>query len=116
MAQALADWLHRRPHLAARHGDALAVLLAAVAWPDQGSGEGVLSLSRAFLRAGARGTIATLWPVGPPAADLMARFYPRLAAGEPPAEALAAAKRELRRGRWGHPLYWAPFVLVSQSP
>lgn len=43
MAQWLADWLHRRPHLAARHGDTLAVLLAAVAWPDQGSGEAVLS-------------------------------------------------------------------------
>ncbi|RZL11913.1 MAG: hypothetical protein EOP40_00845 [Rubrivivax sp.] len=43
MASWLADWLRRRPHLAARHGDTLAVLLVAVAWPDQGSGEAVLS-------------------------------------------------------------------------
>jgi hypothetical protein len=43
MASWLADWIRRRPHLAARHGDTLAVLLVAVAWPDQGSGEAVLS-------------------------------------------------------------------------
>jgi CHAT domain-containing protein len=79
-------------------------------------GEGVMSLSRAFLRAGARGTVATLWPVGPPSSELMAHFYPRLAAGEPPAEALRNAKLELRRGQWASPLFWAPFVLVTQAP
>lgn len=79
-------------------------------------GEGVLSLSRAFLRAGARATIATLWPVGQGTASFMDRFYRDLAAGVPPASALRNAKLALARGPRGNPLYWAPFVLVSRTP
>lgn len=79
-------------------------------------GEGVLSLSRAFLRAGARATVATLWPVGPSTADLMGTFYRELAAGIPPADALRNAKLAMARGTQASPLYWAPFVLVTQAP
>lgn len=78
-------------------------------------GEGVLSLSRAFLRAGASGTVATLWPVGPATADLMGAFYQELARGESPAAALRRAKLALRRGRWGNPFHWAGFTLVMQG-
>jgi CHAT domain-containing protein/tetratricopeptide (TPR) repeat protein len=78
-------------------------------------GEGALSLSRAFLRAGAGGTIATLWPVGAGAAPLMAAFYRELAAGRPPAQALRHAKIAQRRGGgpFAAPLHWAAFTLVS---
>jgi CHAT domain-containing protein len=76
-------------------------------------GEGVLSLSRAFLRAGASGTVATLWPAGPATADLMGAFYPALARGETPATGLREAKLALRRGRWSNPFHWASFALVS---
>jgi CHAT domain-containing protein len=79
-------------------------------------GEGVLSLSRAFLRAGARATVATLWPVGPSTAELMGTFYRELAAGAPPTDALRHAKLALARGTQGSPLYWAPFVLVARAP
>jgi hypothetical protein len=41
-AQVLSGWLAARPWLAASHGEVLAVLMAAVAWPDQGSGVGLL--------------------------------------------------------------------------
>lgn len=41
-AQVLSGWLAARPWLAASHGEVLAVLMAAVAWPDQGSGIGLL--------------------------------------------------------------------------
>lgn len=78
-------------------------------------GEGVLSLSRAFLRAGARGTVATLWPTGPASADLMAAFYPALARGEAPAAALREAKLALRHGQWSNPFHWAGFVLVTRG-
>lgn len=37
-AQLLSGWLASRPWLAVAHGEVLAVLLAAIAWPDQGSG------------------------------------------------------------------------------
>lgn len=41
-AQVLSGWLAARPWLATSHGEVLAVLMAAVAWPDQGSGIGLL--------------------------------------------------------------------------
>ena len=73
-----------------------------------------MSLSRAFLRAGAGGTVATLWPVGPATPDLMAAFYGALAEGATPARALRSAKLVLRSGAaYPNPYYWAPFTLVS---
>jgi len=77
--------------------------------------EGVLSLSRAFLRAGAGGTVVTLWPVGPATAELMQAFYHALARGAPPAAALREAKLGLRRGAWSNPFHWAPFELVTRD-
>ena len=79
------------------------------------AGEGVLSLSRAFLRAGASGTVATLWPVGPATADLMGAFYPALARGAAPAVALRHAKLALRHGGWTNPLHWAAFTIVTRG-
>jgi len=77
-------------------------------------GEGVLSLSRAFLRAGASGTVATLWPVGPATADVMAAFYRELARGRPTADALREAQLEQRRGRWSNAFHWAGFTLITR--
>lgn len=75
--------------------------------------EGVLSLSRAFRRAGAAATIATLWPVGGGAAALMTDFYAGVARGETAAEALHQAKLKALEGPYGSPLYWAPFVYLA---
>lgn len=59
-------------------------------------GEGVLSLTRYFFQAGARGVVASLWELPDrSAADLFSRFYRHLAAGESVSGALAAAQREL---------------------
>jgi CHAT domain-containing protein len=80
------------------------------------SGEGFLGLTQAFLEAGTRGVVASLWPVADRStADLMASFYRRLARGVAPATALAEAQRELlgRGGLDAHPARWAPFVLVG---
>ncbi len=77
-------------------------------------GEGVQSFSRAFLAAGARSTVTTLWRVADaPTADFMRRFYLRLAQGETKAAALRAAKLSfLRSGnQLAQPQYWAAFVL-----
>jgi CHAT domain-containing protein len=95
-------------------GDALVILSGC----DTGTGriaggEGVLSLSRAFLRAGASATVATLWPIGSGSAGLIGEFYRQLANGVPPHEALRQAKLRALRGRFSHPLYWAPFVFVG---
>jgi CHAT domain-containing protein len=79
------------------------------------AGEGVMSLGRAFLRAGAGGVVATRWPVGDPTVAFMQAFYAALAHGEAPADALTTAKRVLLRGRYSAPLYWAPFVLITDG-
>ena len=79
------------------------------------AGEGVLSLSRGFLFAGAASLLASLWEVADGAtAELMVELYRRLGAGQTKAEALRGAKRLLRESsRHGHPYYWASFVLTG---
>ncbi len=77
-------------------------------------GEGLLGLTRGFLYAGSSRVMASLWPVRDRAtAELMQRFYRALLReGQPPAAALRAAQRSLRREpRWRDPYYWAPFVV-----
>jgi len=79
----------------------------------QAGGEGVMSLSRAFLHAGAGATVATLWDVpdapGPVFADVL---YRELANGSPLGEAAAEARRELRR-LGAPPRAWAAYVLTG---
>lgn len=77
-------------------------------------GEGVQSFSRAFLAAGARSTVTTLWRVADgPTAEFMRLFYGRLARGETKAQALRGTKLEFlhSRSELAHPQYWAAFVL-----
>jgi CHAT domain-containing protein len=72
--------------------------------------DGMPGLQRAFLRAGARGVIATLWPVEDVYAGQFATdFYRRYTAGVPAARALAETQRAwmqpppgLRAGEQAH--------------
>ncbi len=79
-------------------------------------GEGVLGLSRAFLFAGARSLLASLWQVEDRStAELMLAFYEHLQSGSDPGTALREAKLELlARPRTAHPFYWAPFILTGR--
>jgi CHAT domain-containing protein len=83
------------------------------------NGEGVLGLSRAFLYAGARATLVSLWSVNDAAtADLMPRFYAGLKQGLPPDSALRQAKLNMLRGSnplWRHPYFWAAFVMTGPA-
>ena len=74
-------------------------------------GEGVISLTRAFLAAGAGAVVGTLWPVQDDlAAELVQRFYAALARGDAAAEALRAAQQQMFAD--GHPhRFWSAFVL-----
>ncbi len=82
------------------------------------AGEGVQGLARAFFHAGAQSVLVSLWNVNDSAtADLMKRFYTGLKAGLSKEEALQAAKLAHLRapgGRWRHPYFWAPFVLIGE--
>ena len=80
------------------------------------AGEGVVGLPHAFLAAGARGAVVTLWRVGDrSAADFMEAFYRALKAGRLPADALLEVRRSwiARGGSRGEPSEWAPFILVG---
>ena len=77
------------------------------------TGEGLVGLAWAFLRAGASSVIAALWEVSDSATpQLMDRFYGKTAAGADPAAALRDAKLALLQSEsvYRYPRYWAPFV------
>lgn len=78
-------------------------------------GEGVVGLSRAFISAGSRCVVHTLWPVEDRfTARLMESFFDGLVRGESKAAALTGARRALLEDG-AHPHFWAPFVLVGES-
>ena len=80
-------------------------------------GEGLVSLTRGFMYAGAARVVVSLWSVSDRAtAELMTKFYRRiLAGGERPAAALRAAQVEMWRDkRWEAPYYWAAFTLQGE--
>ena len=79
------------------------------------AGDEFVGLTRAFLFAGSSAVLASLWEVNDRSTlELMRGFYQRiLRSGN--AESLAAAQRTMLRqdGRYRHPYFWAPFVLVG---
>jgi CHAT domain-containing protein len=81
-------------------------------------GQALASLTGAFLAAGSRAVVATLWDVGDAeTAAFMEQLYYELGRGLPPAEALREAKRRLRADpRWNRPSLWAGYVLIGEAP
>jgi CHAT domain-containing protein len=75
--------------------------------------EGISTLARSFLLAGAKSVISTLWPIEDVYSyALMKFFYTHLAAGDPAPFALAEAKRDMLQ-MWGPravPYYWAGYI------
>ena len=82
---------------------------------DVPAGDEWVSLSRAFLVAGARRVVASLWLVEDRStAELMGALHARLAAGATASAALAGAQRAVmaQPGR-SHPFYWAGFEVMG---
>jgi len=80
-------------------------------------GEGLISLTRGFMYAGAPRVVVSLWAVSDQATtELMVRFYHGvLKEGMRPAAALRAAQLSLMNDkRWVSPYYWAPFTLQGE--
>jgi CHAT domain-containing protein/Tfp pilus assembly protein PilF len=78
------------------------------------SGEGLVGLSWAFLRAGAHGVIAALWEVNDNSTpELMNDLYAEITKGTAPDAALRHAKLKLLHSGtvYQKPFYWAPFEL-----
>ena len=88
-------------------------------------GEGIVGLTSAFLFAGSRSVVASLWDVNDESTSLfMEYFYAALKQGLPKGDALSKARRELMYSQikiaatgeeesLASPYYWAPFILVG---
>ena len=81
------------------------------------SSEGVVGMARAFLFAGARSVLATLWAIDDEAKMMfMKSFYQQLGSGESASVALQRAMKCLRDSHdFSAPRYWAPFVLIGDD-
>ena len=80
-------------------------------------GEGLVSLTRGFMHAGAPRVLVSLWDVSDwGTTELMVRFYHgMLKEGMRPAAALRAAQVSLMNDqRWASPYYWASFTLQGE--
>jgi len=77
-------------------------------------GEGVTGLARAFLYAGSKGVVCSLWSVDDrETSNLMVAMYRNLQQDQSAPEALRAAQLAMiRAGK--PPLYWAPFIVIGE--
>jgi len=73
--------------------------------------EGVASLSKAFMKAGAKHIVMSLWSVDDKAtATLMENFYQNIKDGKSYSVALREAKLSMIKSRKSHPYYWSAFI------
>lgn len=83
------------------------------------SGEGVASLARSFLYAGAPSLVVSLWSVSDlSTAQIMPLFYEGLNQGLSKPQALRQAKLKYlkeAKGISAHPFFWAPFVQLGNT-
>lgn len=90
--------------------------LAAGFFSDLPPGDEFVGLTRAFLSAGSRSVMATLWDVNDRATTrFMVDFYRRIGRADSTL-ALARAQRAMaEQGAYRHPYYWAAFVLNGEG-
>ena len=79
--------------------------------------EGVVGIARAFLGAGARSVLVSLWAIDDEATmEFMKVFYQQLVHGRSASEALNKAMKSMRESdRFSAVKYWAPFVLIGDD-
>ena len=79
--------------------------------------EGVVGIARAFLCAGARSVLVSLWAIDDQATmEFMRHFYQHLADGKSASMALHQSTKSLRESEQFRDLkYWAPFVLIGDD-
>jgi CHAT domain-containing protein/lipoprotein NlpI len=93
----------------------LAVLSACRTGQGAVSGEGVIGLARAFLKAGVPTVVASLWKVpDEPTSIIMQTFYAERAAGKDAATALRTGMLKVKE-RYPGPKYWAAFLVIGDT-
>ncbi len=83
---------------------------------EMARGEGLIGLTRAWMLAGAKSVVGSLWAVSDEGGrEFMASFYRRIKAGQTRSAALAETKREfMGHAKYSAPYYWAGFVLHGE--
>ena len=83
------------------------------------SGEGIMSLSRSFLQAGASSVVHTLWPVeDAKSREIMVSYYREIKRGLSKSEALSNVKKQYMLEQppfYTHPYYWAAFQITGDT-
>ena len=79
--------------------------------------EGVVGIARAFLGAGARSVIASLWAIEDEATlTFMRHFYEHLVKGHSASKSLHEAMKMMRESNdFNAAKYWAPFMLIGDD-
>lgn len=79
--------------------------------------EGVVGIARAFLGAGARSVVVSLWAIDDEATQMfMKHFYQHLLEGQSASRSLNQAMKCLRESdNFSDAKYWAPFVLIGDD-
>ena len=79
--------------------------------------EGVVGIARAFLGAGARAVLVSLWAIDDAATlEFMRSFYSHLVKGISASESLNKAMKHMRESdQFNEVKHWAPFVLIGDD-
>lgn len=96
--------------------EAIELLVLSACQTAEGDDRAALGIAGIAFRAGARSTIATLWPVSDEAtASFMERFYQELTdTTVTKGEALRRSQDFLRQSEeFAHPFFWAPYTLIG---
>jgi CHAT domain-containing protein len=81
---------------------------------DVKNGEGVYGLQRAFMLAGARHVVMSLWKVDDAATQqLMAEFYGQWLSGKDKISAFHDAEINMKQ-KFAHPYYWGAFTMMGR--
>ena len=79
-------------------------------------GEGMVGIARAFLAAGARSVLVSLWAIDDEATMVfMKSFYQYLKEGKTASAAVHESMKSLRESKFSAVRYWAPFQLIGDD-
>jgi len=79
------------------------------------SGEGTMSMGRAFQQSGASSVLMSLWEVDARASVRLAEsFFKHRKEDKSKLESLHLARQEIRSAGFDHPFFWAAFILVGE--
>jgi CHAT domain-containing protein len=97
------------------HADLLVLSACQTGMVGPLGGDELAGLALAYLQAGVRSLLVSLWSVDDPAtATLMTAYYAAGGAAGDKAEALSKASFQVKsEGKWSHPYYWGAFVLLG---